>query len=353
MDEYSFYSVIIEEELDEGREIALFPMGKGGLLARILLENKYGKRGVYIDNNACKYNQDIVSLDDYIKIDNEQISIILCFNKNSNQWKDVLLEMGIQAKIILLDSYPIRYYNVFDKEYFEIKKMCSVMSVRCFNLIRIGNDCDGGYVLLDDLDRIDGVYSFGIGKDVSFEEDIASRGVDVFCYDPTINEFPSHNNHLHYSCVGIDRKDEGNMMTMESIIEKNGHGDYNNLLLKMDVEGFEWDFIEQANSSTLKRFRQMTFEFHELDKACCKRIIKCLKKLNQTHQAIWIHGNNSGGVAISKSTLVPRLLEISYVRKNDYRFDDVHYDCPTNLDFPNLEIRNEIMLPGWGTLDVR
>ncbi|MDR2776538.1 MAG: hypothetical protein LBB17_00620 [Puniceicoccales bacterium] len=52
------------------------------------------------------------------------------------------------------------------------------------NLVRIGCDHDGGYIMVDDFGKCDAAYSFGIGNDVSWDLDIAKRGIDVFMYDP-------------------------------------------------------------------------------------------------------------------------------------------------------------------------
>ena len=58
--------------------------------------------------------------------------------------------------------------------------------------IRVGNQTgDGGYVMLDDFEGIVGALSAGIGRDVSWDQDIAGRGIDVYQFDGTITEPPA------------------------------------------------------------------------------------------------------------------------------------------------------------------
>ena len=49
----------------------------------------------------------------------------------------------------------------------------SAMNVR---KLRVGGAADGGYVMLDDLDRIGVCYSPGVGPDVSWDLEMARRG---------------------------------------------------------------------------------------------------------------------------------------------------------------------------------
>ena len=38
------------------------------------------------------------------------------------------------------------------------------------------------------------------------------------------------------------------------------------MILKMDVEGAEWDFLDTVDTKTLKQFDQIVFEYHELNR---------------------------------------------------------------------------------------
>lgn len=54
---------------------------------------------------------------------------------------------------------------------------------------RIGRDYDGGYLMLN-VFHGNIAYSFGINDDVSWDEDVANRGYEVYLYDHTIDALP-------------------------------------------------------------------------------------------------------------------------------------------------------------------
>ena len=74
--------------------------------------------------------------------------------------------------------------------YSDLHKLLHISKVENFDLVRIGHNNDGGYILLDDFKPGGIAYSFGISNDVSFDKDIASKGYDVFMYDHTIEGLP-------------------------------------------------------------------------------------------------------------------------------------------------------------------
>ena len=51
MDKYYYIlDEIIKEELDAGNKIAIYPFGKIGMYAKAILEDRYGQKGIFIDN---------------------------------------------------------------------------------------------------------------------------------------------------------------------------------------------------------------------------------------------------------------------------------------------------------------
>ena len=72
------------------------------------------------------------------------------------------------------------------------------LRIRHTDVVRIGRDYDGGYVMADPGE--DGIaYSFGIGNDVSWDSGMARRGYEIFMYDITIDSPPSTHFRFHGS----------------------------------------------------------------------------------------------------------------------------------------------------------
>lgn len=78
---YTIINNIIKNELDKGQRIAFYPFGKIGMQANDILEARYGRRAILIDNEMKKYNPKIMDLVDFTKVDSADITIILCTSK--------------------------------------------------------------------------------------------------------------------------------------------------------------------------------------------------------------------------------------------------------------------------------
>ena len=185
---------------------------------------------------------------------------------------------------------------ILSKGYYrELQDLLHIAKVEGIDLVRIGREYDGGYIMLNDFHDGGIAYSFGISNDVSWDKDMASRGYDVFMYDHTIDELPEQNPHFHWSKLGIadGETHDDRLKTIDELIKQNHHEDKRNMILKMDVEGAEWGFLSQVDSETLSQFSQITLEFHNvINNRDTKQVLEALRKLNITHQLIHVHANN-------------------------------------------------------------
>lgn len=244
--------------------------------------------------------------------------------------------------------------SIAEKCAINILKMIKPYNVIGKNKIRKGRNFDGGYVILDDnlSDKI--IYSFGINDDVSFDLDLAALGCSVFQYDHTINSLPINNKNFLWRKIGISDKPIGydQLKTIDEIIIENGHINNKNLFLKMDIEGFEWGAF--INSELLSNFSQIVVElhsFHNINSTYHYRnYLQCLQKLLLTHTPIHIHANNYGGIVIAGGTVIPDVLEVTLVRKQDHEFQPCYDVFPTSLDMPCNHITPDIFLGALGCL---
>lgn len=351
-DYYYILDMLIKAELDKKQTIAIYPFGKIGMQAENILMRRYGAQGIIIDNNLANYNPKVMNINEFEKIDDSAITIILCTADTalSNELYNGLKKKKIKADIknilgVMLNQHPEKL------EYFEqIKKLCRVEKAIGYQTVRIGGDNDGGYIMLDDFKNCDIAYSFGIGSDVSWDEDLSHRGLELYCYDHTIECLPTKNKKMHFNKIGISGKDEleAGLLSLDSILYINHCQNESHMILKMDVEGAEWDFFDTVSPYILNLFEQMTFELHGLTNTKNrKRIISALEKVNKTHQAIWVHANNAGNAEQAGDIVMPDLLEITYANRNNYTFLSTEYHCPLDIDQPNLKNRSDIELVNW------
>ena len=274
--------------------------------------------------------------------------------------REFRLGHAVKAAAFALYTYPIRKLftleNAFitaPREYYEeLHELLHLAKINGVDLIRIGKDNDGGYIMPDDFESDDKIaYSFGISDDVSWDKDMASRGYDVFMYDHTIDSLPEENPRFHWSKIGISdgTGNDGRLKTLDELIKANHHEGRHNMILKMDVEKAEWGFIEMVSTEMLSRFSQILIEFHGLNEPKWQgRIPAALRKLNLTHQPVHIHGQNIGHYVSLGTQTFCNQIEVSYVRRGKYSFDE-NYDVklPLDIDMPALLHIPEISLGRW------
>lgn len=218
-------------------------------------------------------------------------------------------------------------------------------------LIRIGNKADGGYVMGDVFENVDAAYSFGIANDVTWDKQIAERSIPVYMYDHTIDQLPEEHPNFNFFKIGICGKPNvGGMKDIGALIRDNGHQG-KNLLMKMDIEGFEYPAIQALTQEEIAQFTQITMEIHDLQNLLFDAekhfvIAECLEKILRNMYCVHIHANNVGYVAERSGVSVPVLLELSFIRKDmaaDFQRTDklrTDLDKPNNSEIQEIDVNN-------------
>ena len=207
---------------------------------------------------------------------------------------------------------------------------------------RIGGTGDGGYVLADCLSPDQPVLSLGIGPDVSFDLELAKQGHHIVMLDHTITSLPQR--HLNFTWLknGIapQASADGVMMPLDMLLTRmpTSRADP---ILKMDVEGAEWDVLASADPATLGRFAQITLELHtllRLDEPGFNAVAhKALSNLLVAFLPIHVHGNNFGVLGQVGGLPCPETLEVTYLRRDLAAFSPSATWFPTPHDRPNFD----------------
>ena len=212
-------------------------------------------------------------------------------------------------------------------------------------LIRCGPKEDGGYVIADGFEY-DLFISCGISDDIRFEEDFLDNNkIKSYAFDGTINLLPPHKNNIEWIPKNIGFTNTEKTTNLKEYILN-----YSNIFLKMDIEGSEFNWIDSISKGELEQFSQIIIEFHwpfDIYR------MNMLKKLNDTHYIIHIHGNNYcerdvsknistgrsyDGTIKLKEIRLPEVFEVTYINKNLINKSLVEMKeikFPTVLDYPN------------------
>jgi len=118
---------------------------------------------------------------------------------------------------------------------------------------------------------------------------------------------------------------------------------YNNIFLKMDIEGYEIPWFETLNQEQMDKLCQIAIEFHS---PFSERENAIFRKLNNTHVLIHFHGNNCCGVKTVQGVDIPNVFECTYIHKKYFSLPKQLNisQVPSLLDQPNLVSKPEIYL---------
>jgi len=257
--------------------------------------------------------------------------------------------------------------------------------IRIDNLLRLGRDNDGGYIIPKIiLDKCDGLLSYGINKDWSFEKDISKYDniLNIHCYDHTLtiasllkfsikSVFVSlfrlitldkirlkrsfegivcipdyfsffQKNIIHHKKRISDKNNHGNISILKTIEKIKLRGS-NKIFIKMDIEGDEFlslnEYIKSHNSVL-----GFAIEFHDINNRS-KEFNDLIKKLKKNYLIAHIHGNNYSKV--DQTTGLPSSVEITLINKKLIKEPTLlsNYKYPIDgLDQPNKHSRPDIKL---------
>ncbi len=212
--------------------------------------------------------------------------------------------------------------------------------------------------MVDDIDSATTpiAYSIGINRDVSWDTDIANRGIDVFMYDHTIPGLPTAHPRFHFHRLGLTGTIPGDALrTLAHIVSDNHHDRHEQMLLKLDIEGAEWDALSHAPSALLARFSQIVIELHDLIPTThddhSALIPRVLEKLLETHRPVHVHGNSYRNSLVLPGLVLPACAEVTYVSRAVYgeRLKPCTRLFPTQFDASNHRGRCDMLLGDLGS----
>jgi hypothetical protein len=163
-------------------------------------------------------------------------------------------------------------------------------------LERFGEPHDGGYLMCSNLlASVRAGYSYGIhgydqwGCDVARNRKVRVHQYD--CFDLTRPACPNGDTVFHAECVGPTRRTDAEGRVFDQLLNQfTANGDAENrLVVKMDVEGAEWESLLQLPADVLGRIDQLAVEFHMVG---LDEQLAVVRRLKDVFHVAHLHYNN-------------------------------------------------------------
>jgi hypothetical protein len=204
-------------------------------------------------------------------------------------------------------------------------------------LIRIGSDMDGGYLVPDDLEGIEYCFSPGVSTDSDFEDHLARQyKIKSFLADYSVDAPPIHRPEFIFDKNFLGCSERDPFITMQFWKDKYLKGYNGDLILQMDIEGGEYEVLCNAPDSLLDQFRILAIEFHSLDRLFdhfgFEFLSACFEKLLQFFYVVHIHPNNCCGSVKKGDLQIPLVMEFTFLNKKRVQAVKPQRSFPHKLD---------------------
>ena len=230
---------------------------------------------------------------------------------------------------------------------------------KCKNLVRLGNNFDGGYIVnLDSICQTDYLISIGISDDWSFENDFRkiNKSSIIYLFDDALNYFFVIRNFIREIIFIFNRKSiillkqkfsnlfdyfsinskfffKREFINQKSFSEK--IKEKKKIFLKIDIEGNEYSILSEILKHQ-KNIISLVIEFHN----CGKNLNKILNFIdNFDLNIIHLHGNNFSQI---NSSGFPDTLEFTFLKldtNKEFSILPNKLDCPNDLRTDDFELK--------------
>ena len=209
---------------------------------------------------------------------------------------------------------------------------------------------DGGYVCPQFmLDNSTCLFNYGVGNETRYEYEYAEKYKrPVFMFDPNVDHPSKVGEYINFKKEGLGTDVVNNIQCKEFVQHYNELGIKGEVLLKIDMEGAEYDYFAKTDIVEIaKRCTGIIIEIHWLDDLPHRNKAEImLKRLREYFVLCHVHANNWGKTFdfIQKASgskfvgyTIPRVWELTFANKrfvNKISPDTQPYPIP-GLDMPN------------------
>ena len=248
----------------------------------------------------------------------------------------------------ILNSRNISYFkNINKNKLYELIKLFHPYDLG-YDLIRVGNNEDGGYLVPNCLDDIKFCFSAGVDDKISFENDLYNRNIKSFLadYSQDSKKIPDQFFFEKKYIKSFNSNDSLNIN--DWINSKNQDIKSENLIFQIDVEGYEYEIINCIEEKKLDQIKILIIEFHDLEysgnRIIYQMIDSAMKKILKKFDVAHIHPNNWKEPTLINGLKFPSNLEVTFLNKLFVKTKSSIQNLPHKLDFKNLSDKSDIKL---------
>lgn len=217
-----------------------------------------------------------------------------------------------------------------------------------FDLIRVGGNNDGGYLIPNDLDDIETCFSPGVDVTASFEKDLLGRGIKSHLADASVDGAPDGLEVASFEKMFLGGVADDTHITLDQWTRRSG-GYIGDWILQMDIEGSEYETILAASPNTLRRFRIIAMEIHNTSHWFNPVAWGCVgtffEKILADFYVVHNHPNNNCPFIDVNGILIPTVFEMTFLRKDRSQALGYVEQFPHPLDQPNVLDKPDRPLP--------
>jgi hypothetical protein len=220
------------------------------------------------------------------------------------------------------------------------------------DLVRLGGDNDGGYLLPDNFEDLSYCFSPGVDFTANFEHELSKKhGIKSFMADASVKASPIQDDNLSFVPKFLGSRSAGNFITLSDWVEQSVGKDTGHRILQMDIEGGEYDVLTYESSDTLAQFTTMIIEFHWVEKLFRSDFLQMFsaifEKIYVNFSICHVHPNNCCGIAKLDGLEVPRCMEVTFIRNDilDAFKNENQVSLPHELDMACISNSADIEMP--------
>lgn len=254
-----------------------------------------------------------------------------------------------------LEKYPLLQQGIYVDRITSIDRIQGLIQrlhpVKTqFPLIRLGSDHDGGYLVPDDLGKISTCFSPGVDVNASFEKDLLDiKKISSHLADYSVDGPPKGFIAKSFTKKYLGAFNSEQHITLDQWVDSQEPSSLDDFILQMDIEGGEYTTLLGASEKTINKFRIIIVEIHAIESWAQTSFFSIAEgffmKLLKNFHVVHNHPNNCCGIVNIGGILLPRVFELTLLRKDRATAQGFCDSFPHPEDRPNLTDRPDLLLP--------